>query len=214
MISSGMLTRSRTSAIALLVVTAMLVAMPSLLRAQSKAQRWQCSIEAGVALGNTYLDGNGAPSVEGKMGVAVGASLMRTVSTRWNIGASAHVISQSIDVTEAGDTWSGGKLIDGDVMASAELKKAFDSSFTGVIESGAGVALRSGADDILPFSTASAISPAASVGLRLERWNSMHTRAAAIVARARFVRMNVDAPDIDASGGTSRQFVIAARFTL
>lgn len=197
----------RTPLIAVLCVAVdALSAQPAL--AQSVQRRdWAVAGEFAGALGGTWLESTGAPLVTTTTGAQLSLSANRPTSARIALGAAVRVSAQSLQLQEAGASWSGGTLTTAQVLGTMSIDLPHTERVTPAIEVGGGLSVLSGAKELLPFSTASRMAPAGEVGISVRRTantdvdvrrTAFDLRALALVVRYDVTRLD---PGSSAPGG-------------
>lgn len=197
----------RTRLVAVLCVAEVVLSAPTAFAQSPQLQGWAVAGEFAGALGGTWLESTGAPRVTTTTGAQLSLSVNRPTSTRVALGAAIRVSAQSLQLKEAGTSWSGGTLTTGQVLGTMSIYLPHSERISPALEVGGGLSMLSGAKTLLPFSTASRIAPAGEIGLSVRRTantdvdvrrTAFDLRALALVVRYDVTRLD---PGSSASGG-------------
>jgi hypothetical protein len=180
-----------------------------------EARSWRGSLELGSSAGATWLDGGESPKVRTQMGVFGGAGVQRAISPRFAAGVGIRVMTAAVELSEAGESWKGGRLLETNLLATASLHRGTTSLVRASLDVAAGVANLSGAGTIVPFSGASSISPVGEAGVSLRRGTAAVTprREAAVFVRYRLVRLRATHRELAATVGAASSVLAGVSVT-
>ena len=128
---------------------------------------WRPYAEVGGLLGGTWLSGPRSPTVSTDPGFSLGIGISRGITPDVSSGVSMRVASQGLSLSEVGATWTGGTLTEANVVGQLSLSSRRRTRRRLALDLGGGIAVLSGAHDILPFLDASNIAPLGEMGLSL-----------------------------------------------
>lgn len=206
-------------AVGWIVVAAAASVMPHTLTAQGVLRDpvvWRFAGEAGGSVGGTWLEGPRAPTVASRTGFLFGVGLQRGWSEFVAAGAALRAGIQPLELRENGDTWSGGTLTEANFVGSVSLQSRQRRMYRVSLDLGAGAAVLSGANDILPFRDAASLAPLGEVGVALRRGATnadASRRDLALFARYSALKVNSEYVNAVASSGWVGRVIAGVRIT-
>lgn len=130
---------------------------------------WVYTAETAGVFGGGWLTGDDAPDVTGGIGGVLALGVFRNTSHRTALGVVVRGAMQSLSIQELDQTWSGGTLVEGQLLGSLSLQLPTRGSMRPQLDAGAGLTLLSGTRTVFPFSSAGRIAPMADIGMALGR---------------------------------------------
>lgn len=195
-------------------MAALVGAITTPLHAQDTPAPWRPMQEVAAWMAGTWLSGARIPTVSSPIGGAVGIGIERGWRPDATAGFMLRGAVQPLTLREAGDSWRGGILREANVLGMLRTEALHVGRWNVDVDALGGLAILTGAAEILPFRDAGLVQPTGEFGLSARRraMAGPDSRHVALFTRVGVVRLGATAANSLTTSGWVRRVAVGLRW--